>query len=369
MKRHRGFTLIELLVVIAIIGILAAMVFPVFARARESARKAVCLSNVKNIALAVQMYLADNNDTLWPKEHRSDVADYFRGAEPGNAGRGICWSGSSAGDKYFSWGNPYLRTPVILDEYIKNRDVWRCPSAKIESNAAFILPGPDWVGYLRAHAGEWGEATDIKGALCLSAWPPGWGGEVTDSIAQQTLAGGMIMWELMGPTANKAFTFSIGTPEYWVAGKKLVSVKDPVNHVIVGPSGVAPLEVASGWGVMAYPDICCAECSGILGLAWYGDTACPDGSYCDPECFALHAHYDWASDGDKKRASARHLGGVNLGFLDGHAAWILSERLLAKAGEGDYEWPDTTTWCVPTKRSQYEDYCGSPPDPRMIFLY
>ena len=55
--KRKGFTLIELLVVIAIIGILAAMVFPVFARARESARKAVCLSNVKNIALAFQMYL------------------------------------------------------------------------------------------------------------------------------------------------------------------------------------------------------------------------------------------------------------------------------------------------------------------------
>ncbi|MBN1460995.1 MAG: type II secretion system protein, partial [Armatimonadetes bacterium] len=62
-RRSKGFTLIELLVVIAIIGILAAMVFPVFARARESARKAVCLSNVKNIGLAIQMYLADNNDT------------------------------------------------------------------------------------------------------------------------------------------------------------------------------------------------------------------------------------------------------------------------------------------------------------------
>ena len=71
--RRRGFTLIELLVVIAIIGILAAMAFPVFARAREPAREAVCLSNVKNIALAVQMYLADNDDTLPPEEHRADV--------------------------------------------------------------------------------------------------------------------------------------------------------------------------------------------------------------------------------------------------------------------------------------------------------
>ena len=57
--RRKGFTLIELLVVIAIIAILAAMLFPVFARARESARKIQCLSNVKNIAMAFQIYLTD----------------------------------------------------------------------------------------------------------------------------------------------------------------------------------------------------------------------------------------------------------------------------------------------------------------------
>jgi len=369
MIRRKGFTLIELLVVIAIIGILAAMVFPVFARARESARKVVCLSNVKNIALAVQMYLADNNDTLWPKEHRQDVADYFRSAAPGDAGEGICWAGSSAGDKYLAWGNPYLRAPVILDEYTKNRDVWRCPSAKVQSNATFILPGPDWLGYLRSNAGAWGESTDIMGPLCVGGWPPGWGGEVTDSIVQQKLAGGMIGQGILTSDANKAFVFSIGVPEYWVAEKKLAAVQDPVNFPIVGETGVAPMETLSGWGVTAYPDICCAECSGILGVAWYGDKNCPDGSGCDADCFALHATYAWASDGDAKRASARHLGGVNMGFLDGHASWIASERLLAQAAEGQYEFPDTTSWCVPTRRSQYEGYCGSAPDPGMIFLY
>ena len=76
-RRRKGFTLIELLVVIAIIGILAAMVFPVFARARESARKAVCLSNVKNIALAYQMYLSDYNDTFFPLEHGADAEAFF----------------------------------------------------------------------------------------------------------------------------------------------------------------------------------------------------------------------------------------------------------------------------------------------------
>jgi len=55
--RRKGFTLIELLVVIAIIAILAAILFPVFSRAREQARKAACLSNLKNIATAWMMYI------------------------------------------------------------------------------------------------------------------------------------------------------------------------------------------------------------------------------------------------------------------------------------------------------------------------
>src|SRR6266511_527157 len=64
MRRRKAFTLIELLVVIAIIAILAAILFPVFAQARENARKATCTSNVKQISLGILMYAQDFDERL-----------------------------------------------------------------------------------------------------------------------------------------------------------------------------------------------------------------------------------------------------------------------------------------------------------------
>ena len=89
---RRGFTLIELLVVIAIIAILAAILFPVFARAREKARQASCQSNFKQIGLAVHMYTSDYDERT-----------------PIHAGK---WAGVSAG----------------LMPYTKNTDLYICPS-------------------------------------------------------------------------------------------------------------------------------------------------------------------------------------------------------------------------------------------------
>src|SRR5215210_4505553 len=78
--RHRAFTLIELLVVIAIIAILAAILFPVFAQAREKARQISCLSNMRQVGLGLQMYAQDYDETL--PNNRADVPFFGRATAP-----------------------------------------------------------------------------------------------------------------------------------------------------------------------------------------------------------------------------------------------------------------------------------------------
>ncbi len=103
MRRNSGFTLIELLVVIAIIAILAAILFPVFARAREKARQTSCLSNVKQIMLGAKMYVQDYDET-WPIARLYTVS-------------GTSTYGSNPG----FW-------PNLLMPYVKNEQVFVCPS-------------------------------------------------------------------------------------------------------------------------------------------------------------------------------------------------------------------------------------------------
>ena len=328
-RSRRGFTLIELLVVIAIIGILAAMVFPVFARARESARKAVCLSNVKNIALAVQMYLGDNNDTLPPNEHGQDVIDYFEAA-PGATESS--WDDCQLGQ--LSDANPYLRWPVILDEYTKNRDVWRCPSERMITAARFILPYANWLGYLKANVGTWAEVSGIDGdqaGPCWTSWPPGWGGDVTDSIGQNRLATG---WLGQVAAANKVFEWGYSTNGLETRDKKLAAIDQPTSFLVVADGGFVPDVISAG--TVAAPELCALSC-GNSQCGWADWAACASyGADCGLYNLAPN-NGSFLLDPNLRKPYARHLGGNNFGFLDGHAQWMSGDAALVKIKDGDLQ--------------------------------
>jgi prepilin-type N-terminal cleavage/methylation domain-containing protein/prepilin-type processing-associated H-X9-DG protein len=151
MRRH-AFTLIELLVVIAIIAILASILFPVFAQAREKARQATCTSNLKQIGLAVRMYVQDYDETF---PHNCDEPRPD-GKLKRTAVEGTCWAG---------W------ISNVLIPYERNAQIYKCPSL---STTAFFKNWrlPDKAGSYcynyRSLGGAWGPSGTDPGQPTVS---------------------------------------------------------------------------------------------------------------------------------------------------------------------------------------------------------
>jgi prepilin-type N-terminal cleavage/methylation domain-containing protein/prepilin-type processing-associated H-X9-DG protein len=121
--RRQGFTLIELLVVIAIIAILAAILFPVFAQAREQARKTSCLSNMKQMGMALDMYVQSYDEMLPP--YYDAVYDF---ANPDPATRNKADG---------PWHVNYL---WCLQPFLKNQQIQACPSMRLSEGGQEVTP-------------------------------------------------------------------------------------------------------------------------------------------------------------------------------------------------------------------------------------
>jgi len=126
--KKRAFTLIELLVVIAIIAILAAILFPVFSRARESARRASCQSNMKQIILAYTMYAQDYDEMTVPNFEKDT-----------NLGKGVV-----TGADFPYW-------PDILQPYVKSKQIFVCPSGNTLSSSSTDFRAKQTYAYNQAN--------------------------------------------------------------------------------------------------------------------------------------------------------------------------------------------------------------------------
>lgn len=146
--KHRAFTLIELLVVIAIIAILAAILFPVFAQAKEAAKKTTCLSNAKQIGTAIIMYGGDADDTMVPW--------FVQTGLPRNGFRRedlISWTQNM--QPYMKNGNPVLPPAQEADpQNVQPQGMMKCPS------------------FDAAKFRETANRADCDGAGALDSWIP-----------------------------------------------------------------------------------------------------------------------------------------------------------------------------------------------------
>lgn len=258
--RTHAFTLIELLVVIAIIAILAAILFPVFAQAREQARKIACLSNTKQLGTAIVMYTQDYDETY-----------------PMNS-----WEGVRIGTANNDTGSPNFVSVITwvweVMPYVKSRQVLVCPSdpnSKHWGTGYSVEPGD-----INVCVDGWGIPTPISYGVNDGVIGWGWGGT------------GVCNWD----------------DGSWIPGsgleiKSMASIPSPASTYVYGDSGIQLME--DGW----INNIRAANYTRV-----YNGKAPYNGYYAD------NTNATWAA---RRQQSSiyRHQNGSNLTYCDGHAKY------------------------------------------------
>lgn len=262
----RGFTLIELLVVIAIIAILAAILFPVFARARENARRSSCQSNLKQIALGFAQYTQDY-DEFYPW-------GWDRTTAPGT------WPGYNT-----SASEPVL-WPAKLQPYLKSKQIFKCPSIE-RSGLGHHCNSFNYQSRFR-----WETDTVYPDALYVAYGYNTWG-----------LGGGVSYGlecdHVFAPTGN---------------------LTDPTNCFTCQPAHHAKIESPATMLMLVDNNVMNGGASGVPAFAQIMSVADAGG---DLNCRNDNVTFDPYDGFD-----GRHFGGMNVAFVDGHVKWLKKKDVL-----------------------------------------
>jgi len=300
-QARNAFTLIELLVVIAIIAILAAILFPVFARARENARKSSCQSNLKQIGLGAAQYSQDYDESLYP--HRFNAA---AGANPllqANGGPASTTQITGDAQNKIFW-------PTLLQPYIKSYQLFVCPS------------NPNgWSQYNPDGAKCSGSDSGGSGATQSGCGGAGYGAE--NSYGAN---------DLLSPAG--AYGGSGGTP-YVVKlaqiqnSAKTVAVTDATYYgVAPAPSGVAtPLTpTVTVTGTSASPDAFVAA-AGAQDAYYYANIGNNVWSW-NPALGGSNSAGNGAAIINEPDKASRHNSQINVLYTDGHVKAVRYDRLV-----------------------------------------
>jgi len=266
-KSQKAFTLIELLVVIAIIAILAAILFPVFAQAKEAAKKTSCLSNTKEIGLAAIMYSGDYDDTL---------VMGWNGTAPG-----VLRDTGSVYRNWFPW-------TAAIQPYVKNLGILICP----DFNNSFVTGGTNYKGRVEIYT------------------PYGYNyGYLANFAGGDPNGNGNYLWTPLSATAvNRpanvvAFTDSQGE-DYATANHNYVWTQ-PIGPIVEPPDAYNSPNVffSPGWGNQ-------------IDLFQYYD-------------WPGYGGVEWRHAGSAFVRNVLPVGGTNTSFVDGHSKYYKCGGLAA----------------------------------------